>query len=195
MAYEIEMKAWVLDWEALEATLRDRCTFERLFRKEDRYFATPDGEGLVRVRIDAAPGSAGRALGGGSCGAYVTSKEKHVHEGMERNLEREFGVDDAEAFIDLVTSFGCRETFAKTKAGLRFTRDGLTVELARVQGLGDFLEVECVVADDNAAEGDAARHREAAARIRAFFSELGVPDERIEPRPYMQLLRERRGEG
>ena len=86
---------------------------------------------------------------------------------MERNLEREFGVDDAEAFIDLVTSFGCRETFAKVKAGLRFTHDGLTVELARVEGLGDFLEVECVVEDESErdATGEAALHRDTAARI------------------------------
>lgn len=192
MAYEIEMKAWVDDWEALEATLRDRCTFERSFRKEDRYFASPDGEGLFRVRSDGRRADAATR-------AYVTSKEKDVHDGMERNLEREFSVDDAEAFIDLVTSFGCRETFAKVKAGLRFTRDGLTVELARVEGLGDFLEVECVVEDENAAErdaaGEAALHRDTAARIRAFFSELGVADARIESRPYMQLLRERRGAG
>lgn len=181
MAYEIEMKAWVDDWAAVERALRDRCTFERSFRKDDRYFAPPDGEGLFRVRIDAgAPGNHGPG--------YVTYKEKEVRDGVEVNLEREFGVDDAEAFVEFVTSFRCRETFAKVKEGLHFSHDGLTVELVRVEGLGDFLEVECVVADDGG-------HHETAERIRAFVRELGIADERIESRPYMKLLRERRGRG
>lgn len=185
MAYEIEMKAWVDDWQALERALRDRCTFERSFRKDDRYFVPPDGEGLFRVRSD------GRR-------AYVTYKEKEVRDGVEVNLEREFGVDDAEAFVEFVTSFRCRETFAKVKEGLRFACDGLTVELVRVEELGDFLEVEYVVADGSTEDGSTGhaaetRHHETAERIRTFVRELGIADERIESRPYMQLLRERRG--
>lgn len=181
MAYEIEMKAWVDDWKALEAALADRCAPEGSFRKEDRYFVPPDGEGLFRVRTD------GR-------GAYVTYKEKDVRDGVEVNLEREFGVDDAEAFTEFVTSFRCRETFAKVKEGRRFSYEGLTVELAHVEELGDFLEVECVVAESGGRQtaGDEAAHRETADRIRAFVRALGIADDRIESRPYMQLLRERR---
>ena len=186
MAYEIEMKAWVDDWAAVERALRDRCTFERSFRKDDRYFAPPDGEGLFRVRIDA--GAPGAHAPGTHGPGYVTYKEKEVRDGVEVNLEREFGVDDAQAFVEFVTSFRCRETFAKVKEGLHFSYDGLTVELVRVEGLGDFLEVECVVADD-------AGHDETAERIRAFVRGLSIADERIEPQPYMKLLRERRGRG
>ncbi|MFW5744350.1 MAG: hypothetical protein ACOC2D_13830 [Spirochaetota bacterium] len=191
MAYEIEMKAWVDDWPAVERALRDRCTFERSFRKDDRYFAPPDGEGLFRVRIDGRPAARGE---GSARRAYVTYKEKEVRDGVEVNLEREFGVDDAEAFVEFVTSFRCRETFAKVKEGLHFSHDGLTVELVHVEGLGDFLEVECVLADDGGGAGpDGGGHDETAERIRALVRELGVDDERIEARPYMKLLRERRG--
>lgn len=178
MAYEVEMKAWAGDWERLERWLRDHAVFERSFRKEDRYFRS---QGRTR-----APGQVFRLRvdDGGAC---VTFKEKSVREGMELNMEREFSVDDAAAFLELTDRLGCREEFAKVKEGLHFDYDGLTVELVHVHELGDFLEVEVVHE-----EADGEVHADAASRIRAFFAEAGIPDERIEPRPYMQLLRERR---
>lgn len=196
MAYEIEMKAWVDDWEAVEAYLRRACTFEREFRKEDRYFLPPqavDGEGsgdeagespgvnrrpeprYFRIRIDGTK-------------AYVTFKEKETRHGMERNLEREFTVDDAAAFVHLMERVGCYEAFAKVKEGLHFADGGLTVELVHVEELGDFLEVEFVHADD-----DDELHERAAAQIRRFFADAGIPDDRVEAEPYMKLLREARG--
>lgn len=174
MAYEVEMKAWVDDWAAVEARLRATCTFSRAFRKEDRYFAPADDARLFRVRVD------GEA-------AYVTYKEKRIADGAEVNLEREFGVDDAGAFVDFVTRFRAREEFAKVKEGLHFDHDGLTVELVRVEGLGEFLEVELVHESD-----DPAVHRRAVERIRAFLADVGIRPERIEEQPYMKLLRERR---
>lgn len=182
MAYEVEMKAWVHDWERLEGWLRERCRFERSFRKEDRYFRAPqracedlpEETQLFRLRMDD----------GGAC---VTFKEKSVLEGMERNLEREFSVNDATAFLELMDRMGCREEFAKVKEGLHFSSGDLTVELVHVHELGDFLEVEFVHE-----EADDELHAHAASRIRTFFSEAGIPPDRIEPRPYMQMLRETR---
>ena len=170
MAYETEMKAWVDDWEAVERYLRGHCVFERRFRKEDRYFSL--GKRLFRIRAD------GRK-------AYVTFKEKSVRDGTEFNMEREFGVDDADAFGDLAAWLGCRESFAKAKEGLHFVHGDLTVELVHVEELGDFLEVE-YVHDDN----DADRHADAASRIRTFLAEAGIDERRIEAQPYMKLLRE-----
>ena len=178
MAYEVEMKAWVDDWPATEAYLRRTCRFRRSFRKEDRYFYAGPGEDAderrFRVRVDDER----------TC---VTYKDRLVREDAEINVEREFTVDDAGAFLDLMMRAGSREAYAKSKEGLHFEHDGLTVELVRVAGLGDFLEVEYVHAEKNETV-DA----QAVARIRAFLADAGIPPGRVERRPYMELLR---GEG
>lgn len=170
MAYETEMKAWIDDWTPVERYLRETCTFERSFRKEDRYYETNGS--TFRLRVDGSK-------------AYVTYKDKTVSSGTEFNMEREFGVDDADAFVDLAEHIGCDEVFAKVKNGLHFAHGDLTVELVHVEGLGDFLEVEFVHTDD-----DSERHTDAAHRIRAFLRDAGVDPTRIEPEPYMKLLRE-----
>ncbi|MFW5684917.1 MAG: class IV adenylate cyclase [Spirochaetota bacterium] len=177
MAYEVEMKAWVDDWERVERYLRSACEFERSFRKEDRYYShesAADGF-LFRVRIDPPR-------------AYVTFKEKRVRGGAEVNLEREFTVDDASAFVELQERLGAVEAFAKVKEGLHFRFDGLTVELVHVHELGDFLEIEFVHDDD-----DDELHDAAVARIRRFLDAAGIAEDRVEPRPYMKLLRDARG--
>lgn len=184
MGYEVEMKAWVDDWQAVEAHLRATCVLERGFEKSDRYYRCDGRDGgsevpgqMFRVRADD-----GRAT--------VTFKEKRLADGVEFNREREFGVDDPGAFLELVERVGCREVFAKKKRGLHFHRDGLVVELCHVEGLGDFLEVEWLHEHD-----DETAHGEAAGRIRELIRGAGISDERIEERPYMKMLREARGEG
>ncbi|MFW5685536.1 MAG: class IV adenylate cyclase [Spirochaetota bacterium] len=172
MPYEVEMKAWIDDWHSVERRLRDACVFERSFRKEDRYYSANDS--TFRLRLDDGA-------------ATVTYKEKSIRGGVEFNLEREFAVDDPDAFVDLVVRLGCREQHAKVKEGLHFVRDDLTVELVRVEGLGDFLEVEYLHPDD-----DEQRHEDAARRIRAFIEQLGVDPTRIEGRPYVELLQRAR---
>lgn len=182
MGYEVEMKAWVDDWGAVEAHLRATCAFERGFEKSDRYFrcdgpSGPAAPGQVfRVRVDD-----GRAT--------VTFKEKRIAAGVEFNREREFGVDDPDAFLELLGRVGCRQVFTKKKRGLHFHRDGLVIELCSVEDLGDFLEVEWLHEHD-----DETAHGEAATRIRELILGAGIPPERIEDRPYMKMLREVRGE-
>ncbi len=186
MAYEVEMKAWVDDWDAMEARLRGMCRFIRDFRKDDRYYlvnpepATEPGDGAsgagrsergFRVRVDA-----GRAC--------VTFKRKERHRRAEINMEREFEVDDVEAFNELMRRIGLEPQFTKVKEGLEFEHDGLVIELVHVRELGDFLEVECVDERD-----DASAHQAAAQRIEGFFTRCGVDPERIETAPYMKLLR------
>lgn len=177
MPYEVEMKAWVDDWKAVEERVRELCVFERSFRKEDRYFRKAgekrvEHQQLFRVRIDDTT-------------AYVTFKDKTVNHGAEINLEREFTVDDAASFLELMERAGCEQSFAKVKEGLHFTRDGLTVELVHVQALGDFLEVESVHPDAGADV-----HEAVVERIRSLIAAVGIDPARIEGRPYMQLLRE-----
>ena len=174
MRYEVELKAWVADWDAIEARLRETCEFIREFHKSDRYFRSPVGverDTSFRLRRD-------------NDGAVVTFKEKRPRNGVEYNREREFSVDDAEAFLELVERVGCVEYALKIKTGLEFHSDGMTVELVRVEGLGAFLEIEII---ENTS--DAAVHEQAALKIRAFLGWTGISEDQIEERSYVDLLR------
>ena len=175
------MKAWVDDWAAMEATLRSRCTYRRAFRKEDRYYrvdAARNEDGTLkradpgfRIRMDDAH-------------AYVTFKRKRRRGSAEVNVEREFRVDDAGAFLELMMKTGYYQEFAKVKEGLQFDHDGLVVELVHVEDLGDFLEIECLEERD-----DEAAHAAAVRRIIGLFADWEIDSGRIEEEPYMKLLR------
>ena len=174
MGYEIELKAWVDDWDAVETRLRATCTFIREFHKSDRYFRVRSGgekETSFRLRRD-------------DDAAVVTFKEKRPRDGVEYNREREFSVDDAEAFLELVERVDCVEYAAKIKTGLEFQSDGMTVELVRLDGLGSFLEIEIIEHTS-----DSAVHEEAAQRIRSFLRSTGISEDRLEPQSYVDLLR------
>ncbi len=174
MRYEIELKAWVEDWDALETRLRATCEFIREFHKSDRYFRRPadaERDTSFRLRRD-------------NDGAVVTFKEKRPRDGVEYNRERESGVDDADVFLELVERVGCIEYASKIKNGLEFRSDGMTVELVRVKGLGSFLEIEIIEHTS-----DASVHEQAALKIRAFLGRTGISEGQIEERSYVDLLR------
>ena len=174
MKYEVELKARVADWDAIEAKLRETCEFIREFQKSDRYFRSPVGteqDTSFRLRRD-------------NDGVVVTFKEKRPRNGVEYNREREFSVDDAEVFLELVERIGCVEYASKIKTGLEFRFDGMTVELVRIDGLGSFLEIEIIEHTLNTAV-----HEQAALRIRSFLRTTGISEDRIEERSYVSLLR------
>lgn len=173
MGYEIELKAWVDDWEAIETTLRSRCRFIRRFHKSDRYFRSPHADGRpasFRLREEDTR-------------ACVTFKTKTIRDGIEYNREREFMVDDSAAFVELVRRSGCEEYASKTKTGLEFRSDGMTIELTTVGSIGDFIEVEILESSD-----DPRAHARAARRIRQVLADTGISVHRIESRPYLALL-------
>ncbi len=183
MAYEVEMKAWVDNWDAMERTLRSRTVFVRPFRKEDRYFLI-DAQPSAQPSADDRRSPRGFRLRVDGQGASVTFKRKRRHRQAEINVEREFRLDDGEAFVELMQRIGLEPEFAKIKEGLQFERDGLVIELVHVRELGDFLEVESM--DERP---DDASHEAAVQRIEEFFRECGVDSSRVETEPYMKLLR------
>jgi predicted adenylyl cyclase CyaB len=174
MGYEIELKAWVSDWATLEEHLRESCEFVREFQKSDRYFRSRTGnerDTSFRLRMD---GDA----------AIVTFKEKKPRGGIEFNREREFTVDDAEAFLELIGRTDSEEYIAKVKTGLEFRSDGMTVELLRLDQVGAFLEIEIIEQ-----RADPAVHEAAARKIKAFLATTGISEDKIEARSYVNLLR------
>jgi predicted adenylyl cyclase CyaB len=181
---EVELKAWA-DLETARARLEalgKKPAKESV--KEDVYFCAasadaravdPLSDRVVRLRIDGDK-------------AFVTAKKKEIQHGVEASEEIEFGADSPDAVKALLAYLGYRPFIRKRKESRVYKwRDGLMVELNRIVGLGEFVEVETLIPSD---AGDAALAA-ARAEVREVLRALGVADDRIEARPYMSLLRDR----
>lgn len=175
MALEIELKAWVDDRQHLEALLGDRFPEERSYERDDTYYCRPD-EGSARtfrLRIDNGQ-------------PQVTFKDKQVRDGVEVNREREFGVDNADMFREFMQWLGYREYVRKHKQGRVFRGpDPVRLELVHVRDLGDFLELEALLDEQDQDQGDTV-----AAELRGLLASLGIAAEQIESRYYIDMLRE-----
>jgi adenylate cyclase class 2 len=117
----------------------------------------------------------------------VTYKSKELREGLEVNDELEFGVDSPEVFGEFLGRLGFKPGIAKKKRGRCWKQGDLTAEIAEVEGLGWFIELE-ILADNSRPETVA----EARRRLLDFLREAGVGEDRIEPRYYTEMLREKR---
>lgn len=179
---EVELKARVADRAAVEARLREFATYLGDFDKSDAYWHGPDwriNRGTRGFRVRSEGGS-----------VVVTFKNKRSEGGIEINREREFSIADREAFEEFIERLGCEPFFEKRKIGSRWSWRGkgsasLTLELLEIPGLGLFLEIEALVAEEDPAAIALAR-----GEISALLSRAGLDEADIEPRYYSELLLE-----
>jgi pantoate--beta-alanine ligase len=177
MMFEVEAKYPLPDRDRLLTRLagwsagEDRQDSDQYFNAPDRDFAVTD----EAVRI--------RSVGDRH---WITYKGPKVDPLTKTRFELELPLGDGpaavDAWADLLHRLGYRPTAVvrKQRRILRSTRDGfdVTVTLDRVDGLGDYAELEIV-----APEGDVERARHA---VLALAAELGLgPPER---RSYLQML-------
>jgi len=172
---EIELKARVRDPEAVEAKVRSFARFVRSFDKSDGYWHGPEwrfsrGTKGFRLRMDDGK-------------AVVTFKQKRNDGGIEVNRETEFEVSDAAAFTALVERIGCEPFYRKRKRGNAYEHDDCTIEMVRVDGVGDFIEIENLLERD-----DPEAIALAQGTIRTILAMAGVPDGEIEGRSYSELV-------
>ena len=182
MATEIELKAHVQDNEALRRRLHEKADYLGAFEKEDTYWFGSSGlpgSGL-RVRREK------RNLPDGTVkeAVFATYKVKEVRDGIEINDEREFEVNPPQSFEDFLKEMRLKPGFSKRKRGWAFLKDGICAELAEVDGLGWFVELEILV-DNIQAETVAAARK----RLLDFLFELGIGQEAIESRFYSEMLK------
>ena len=141
--------------------------------KYDVYYGRKGKEAEFRIRKDGTT-------------VVVTRKQKEERaDGVEVNCEIEFHVSegDVHAFF---TSLGYIPLIEKRKVGSMWRDGNLTVELVHVKGLGDYLEMELLLADDaNESELKNALNRLATLRLR-----FGVADLPLEGRYYNDMLRD-----
>jgi len=170
VAYEIEIKAWVEEPEALRKLLGESYSYVRSYVKEDTYFQFPGKKETFRLRKQGEEN-------------IVTMKKKYREHGIEENLETEFTVSDGDAFENLVFEIGCSVYVKKRKTTDAFDADGITVELSSVDKLGWFVEIEKLVHSENWEDKDSAKEE-----IMKIFDFLNIPREKVEPRYYTEML-------
>ena len=184
---EVELKAHLRDRAAALAAVEAFASSEGEVDKFDAYWHGPDwrlnrGSRGFRLRSD-------RAAEGGAI-SVVTFKTKRSEGGIEINREREFDVSDPEAFIEFVQRLGCEPYYNKRKRGQRFRAGGseaypdpATIEIVEVEGLGDFIEIEILLPDEEPAAVALAQ-----GEIRGLLARAGIAEDAIESRFYSELL-------
>jgi adenylate cyclase class 2 len=157
---EIEVKIRVKSIEDFEKRI-EPASFLREEEQKDTYFKVPEGE-LLRVR----------EIGNG--GAFLG--HKRIRDG-ENTLfdEVEARVEDGEKVVDILKSLGFEELVAIKRCRRIYEQDGITMELNKVKGIGDFVDFEIISEDASEKE-----------RILELIKKLGYLGD-IEPRLYTEL--------
>jgi predicted adenylyl cyclase CyaB len=186
MATEIELKAHVQDSETIKSLLHEKAEYSCAFEKHDTYWICSRSLNVpiskLRVRSDK------RVFPDGSetSAIIATYKIKHMHDDMEVNDELEFTVNPGTEFERFLEAFAFTPEIRKVKRGWAFLHDGITAELAEVDGLGWFVELEILCA----AVGGTSEKTVSAARekLLALLDELGIDRKAIESRYYSAML-------
>jgi adenylate cyclase class 2 len=181
---EIELKAHAENPEALKTRLEALGEYQGAFEKEDAYwfpqkvgFPLPSG---IRVRRekDTPPG------GETAAAVHVTYKSKELRNGIEINDEREFDVSGVEEFEELLNILEFTKGIAKKKRGWAYRRGRINAELCEVEGLGWFIELEILSAQQDKKTLDKAREE-----LLSLLGELGIGEGALESRYYTEMLR------
>jgi adenylate cyclase class 2 len=193
MAIEIEVKAWVDTPESLKQRINAIARFTGVFDKTDAYWypATALAFPASGVRVRKELVGNGEDIRNGVQTTRITYKTKEVRDNIEVNHEREFTVSDSAVFEELLTALGLSLIKRKRKTGWAWVYDnnalaiegGITVELALLERLGYFIELEILASND--APDTVATARES---LLALLDLLGIARNRIESRYYTELL-------
>jgi len=201
MAIEIELKTRLDDYAPVKEKLSLVGDYCRSYKKSDSYWlpAKPVANGIYADGIPASGVRVRRESGIDADGAahesvLATYKTKEITDGIEVNHECEFTVSDAGLFEELLGRLGLRRSIRKEKEGWAWTIPSQTAgqppilaELSLVTGLGWFLEIEIMAADNRAQTVEESR-----GRLFALLEKLEIPKERIEARPYTVMLEQKK---
>ncbi|MDR1277444.1 MAG: hypothetical protein LBK02_01695 [Treponema sp.] len=211
MPVEIELKTRIHEPETVKNRLNSLGEYDCAYEKADTYWSFAEKKagiqpelnqtneksaslGLslpaLRVRREITTGKDGRI----ATFSRVTYKFRELQDGIEINDEREFDVSDAACLEDLLRRLGLRPDIIKNKRGWAwYCGEGdkpLRAELSDVEGLGWYLELEIL-----APGGDKKTLAEGRERLFSALEQLEIPRDRIEIRPYTEMLRALRGTG
>ena len=123
-------------------------------------------------------------LPSGPAESLLTYKGPKLDQVSSARQEYEVAVSDGDTAGKLLEALGYAPVFTVDKVRREFTRDGVTLCLDEVAGLGCFLELETLVPDG----GD---RETAEAQLLALLEALGVARDRLTRQSYLELLAKR----
>jgi adenylate cyclase class 2 len=188
MGFEVEIKFRDADHDSIARRLAGLgAPAGEAVAQEDVYLAHPG-------RDFAATGEAFRLRRDGAANRLTYKGPRHAGPTKTREEVEVAFAEGPGAWASMERLFealGFRAVAAvrKVRRAFHLERDGRAMEvvLDRVEGLGDFAEVEALAGDDPA---DLAA---AQAAVLGLARELGLGQERVEPRSYLRMILEREG--
>lgn len=187
MAFEIELKARVDDPAKTRNILSKRGKYCYTCEKDDAYWVFPGRETpRLRLRRENKTNAEGHSVSA----ALITCKIRETRGGIEINDEQELTISDAPAFEKILTQLGLQPIVRKEKRGEAWQfhvtngQPSVLAELLEVKNLGWFIELEILspVHDDQTISA----HRKT---LLDLLATLDIPQEKIEPRPYTEMLK------
>jgi len=135
--YEVELKLRA-DHDAVAPRLEERGSFRGEFLQIDTYYDAPhrrfaETDEALRVR---------RETGRERTTTRLTYKGPLVESESKTRAEYETAVDDADAIARILDALGFSPAATVEKERSIYAVDGYTVALDRVDGLGEFVEIE-----------------------------------------------------
>jgi predicted adenylyl cyclase CyaB len=169
MARNIELKAYAKDYEALReraAALSDQAPLS--YRQLDSFYHVPHGRLKLRRFDDGSR-------------AELIHYQRDDTDGPKVSFYMRSPVSDADAtHAVLSAALGTRGNVSKER--LVYLVGRTRIQLDRVDGLGDFIEIEVVLGEeDEEAQGEAEAHR--------WLEKLGVSSDDYVPGAYIDLLK------
>ena len=175
---EIEIKARADHDATIKALKAAGAVFEKTADQADIFYNAPDrdfGKTDEALRL-RRQGSA----------AYLTYKGKKLDTVSKTRKEIEVGVDSPEKIEEILLSLGFRKTYSVFKKRDIYHLKGAEVCVDRVDGLGDFVELETIV--DDMAGMDKKRDE-----LISLMRSLGIAGELIRE-SYLEMLLEKNHE-
>ncbi len=172
---EIEAKVWLdkhnIKYEDILKKLQKEYKFIGEKNKSDIYFTKNNEDIIFRIR---------------DCNnKYIVTNKIQTHNGnIEINKENEIIVDNKENFIKLTEFLGYEILITKEKHTIEFEKDDCTIELNKVNSLGNFLEIEYVCED-------CVDKIKAMKKIENIFKKLGFNKTQFETKRYIDLIKEK----
>ncbi len=175
MVYEVEAKAWLDHPSAVERLIRKIARFEKDEKKTDYYFTQslpphrPNDDCRLRIIGETAK---------------LSFKNRRMVGKTEINEEYELSIDNPLNLFRFLDRSGFRMFAIKHKNSKVYrqrSKPNARLEINQVKNLGDFLEVE--ILGKTRADGSSAIRE-----IKRIFTALKIPEEKIEPRKYIDLL-------
>lgn len=173
---EVEIKARA-DHEAVVKRLREQgASYEKSVRQSDTFYNAPHRDFAVTDEAVRIRRQGDRA--------FLTYKGKKMDTKSKTRKEVEVEIDDGDKMEDILLSLGFRKTFEVNKCRDIYHIEDAEVTVDKVDGLGDFIELE-TKADDAREVPDKVE------KLVKTMRGLGVDGELIQ-RSYLEMILEKK---